>query len=62
MTIYLIAATPCVRSLMVSATGAFNFYPVTAVMIVMIAVLNDAAILSGLPMTMFFTKIRQKPG
>jgi H+-transporting ATPase len=44
--IYRIAETLRVLLLMVLAILAFNFYPVTAVMIVMIAVLNDAAILS----------------
>ena len=44
--IYRIAETLRVLLLMVLAILAFNFYPVTAVMIVMIAVLNDGAILS----------------
>ena len=44
--IYRIAETLRVLLFMVLAILVFNFYPVTAVMIVMIAVLNDAAILS----------------
>ena len=44
--IYRIAETLRVLLLMVLAILVFNFYPVTAVMIVMIAVLNDGAILS----------------
>ncbi|HEY5256387.1 MAG TPA: plasma-membrane proton-efflux P-type ATPase, partial [Acidobacteriaceae bacterium] len=44
--IYRIAETLRVLLLMVFAILVFNFYPVTAVMIVMIAVLNDGAILS----------------
>jgi H+-transporting ATPase len=44
--IYRVAETLRVLLLMVLAILAFNFYPVTAVMIVMIAVLNDGAILS----------------
>ncbi len=44
--IYRIAETLRVLLFMVLAILVFNFYPVTAVMIVMIAVLNDGAILS----------------
>jgi H+-transporting ATPase len=44
--IYRIAETLRVLFFMTLAILVFNFYPVTAVMIVMIAVLNDAAILS----------------
>jgi H+-transporting ATPase len=44
--IYRIAETLRVLLLMTLAILAFNFYPVTAVMIVMIALLNDGAILS----------------
>ncbi|MGA7055891.1 MAG: plasma-membrane proton-efflux P-type ATPase [Terriglobales bacterium] len=44
--IYRIAETLRVLFLMTLAILVFNFYPVTAVMIVMIAVLNDGAILS----------------
>ena len=44
--IYRIAETLRVLLLMTVAILAFNFYPVTAVMIVMIALLNDGAILS----------------
>jgi H+-transporting ATPase len=44
--IYRIAETLRVLLFMVLAILVFNFYPVTAVMIVMIAVLNDGAILA----------------
>jgi H+-transporting ATPase len=44
--IYRIAETLRVLFFMTLAIMVFNFYPVTAVMIVMIAVLNDGAILS----------------
>jgi H+-transporting ATPase len=44
--IYRIAESLRVLLFMVLAILVFNFYPVTAVMIVLIAVLNDAAILS----------------
>jgi H+-transporting ATPase len=44
--IYRIAETLRVLFLMTLAILVFNFYPVTAVMIVMIALLNDGAILS----------------
>ncbi|MFZ0634751.1 MAG: plasma-membrane proton-efflux P-type ATPase [Candidatus Acidiferrales bacterium] len=44
--IYRIAETLRVLFFMTMAILVFNFYPVTAVMIVMIAVLNDGAILS----------------
>jgi H+-transporting ATPase len=44
--IYRIAETLRVLFFMTLAIIVFNFYPVTAVMIVMIALLNDAAILS----------------
>ena len=44
--IYRIAETLRVLLFMTLAILAFNFYPVTAVMIVMLAVLNDGAILS----------------
>jgi H+-transporting ATPase len=44
--IYRIAETLRVLFFMTLSILVFNFYPVTAVMIVMIAVLNDAAILS----------------
>ena len=44
--IYRIAETLRVLLLMTLAILVFNFYPVTAVMIVMIALLNDGAILS----------------
>ncbi|MEO7041210.1 MAG: plasma-membrane proton-efflux P-type ATPase, partial [Gemmatimonadaceae bacterium] len=44
--IYRIAETLRVLLFMTVAILAFNFYPVTAVMIVMIALLNDGAILS----------------
>jgi len=44
--IYRIAETLRVLLFMTLAILVFNFYPVTAVMIVMIALLNDAAILS----------------
>ncbi len=44
--IYRIAETVRVLFLMTLAILVFNFYPVTAVMIVMIALLNDGAILS----------------
>ena len=44
--IYRIAETLRVLLLMTLAILVFNFYPVTAVMIVMLALLNDAAILS----------------
>ena len=44
--IYRIAETLRVLLFMALAILIFNFYPVTAVMIVMIAVLNDGAILS----------------
>ncbi|MFZ0296785.1 MAG: plasma-membrane proton-efflux P-type ATPase [Candidatus Sulfotelmatobacter sp.] len=44
--IYRIAETLRVLFFMTLAIVVFNFYPVTAVMIVMIAVLNDGAILS----------------
>jgi len=44
--IYRIAETLRVLLFMVLAILIFNFYPVTAVMIVMLAVLNDGAILS----------------
>ena len=44
--IYRIAETLRVLLFMVLAILAFNFYPVTAVMIVMLALLNDGAILS----------------
>ena len=44
--IYRIAETLRVLLFMVLAILVFNFYPVTAVMIVMLAVLNDGAILS----------------
>jgi H+-transporting ATPase len=44
--IYRIAETLRVLIFMVLAILVFNFYPVTAVMIVLIAVLNDGAILS----------------
>jgi H+-transporting ATPase len=44
--IYRIAETLGVLSLMTLAILIFNFYPVTAVMIVMLALLNDGAILS----------------
>jgi H+-transporting ATPase len=44
--IYRIAETLRVLFFMTLAILAFNFYPVTAVMIVMIALLNDGAILS----------------
>ncbi len=44
--IYRIAETLRVLLFMTLSILAFNFYPVTAVMIVMIALLNDAAILS----------------
>jgi H+-transporting ATPase len=44
--IYRIAETLRVLLFMTAAILFFNFYPVTAVMIVMIALLNDAAILS----------------
>ena len=44
--IYRIAETVRVLFFMTLAILVFNFYPVTAVMIVMIALLNDAAILS----------------
>jgi len=44
--IYRIAETLRVLFFMTLAILVFNFYPVTAVMIVMIAVLNDGAILS----------------
>jgi len=44
--IYRIAETLRVLLFMVLAILVFNFYPVTAVMIVLIAVLNDGAILS----------------
>jgi H+-transporting ATPase len=43
---YRIAETIRVLLFMVLAIVAFNFYPVTAVMIVMLALLNDGAILS----------------
>jgi H+-transporting ATPase len=43
---YRIAETLRVLFFMTLAIAVFNFYPVTAVMIVMIAVLNDGAILS----------------
>ena len=45
-TMYRIAETLRVLFLMTLAILVFNFYPVTAVMIVIIAVLNDGAILS----------------
>jgi len=45
-TIYRIAETLRVLLFMVLAILVFNFYPLTAVMIVLIAVLNDGAILS----------------
>jgi H+-transporting ATPase len=45
-TIYRVAETLRVLLFMVLAIVVFNFYPVTAVMIVMIAVMNDGAILS----------------
>jgi H+-transporting ATPase len=44
--IYRIAETLRVLFFMTAAILVFNFYPVTAVMIVMLAVLNDGAILS----------------
>jgi len=44
--IYRIAETLCVMLFMTSAILIFNFYPLTAVMIVMLALLNDGAILS----------------
>ena len=44
--IYRIAETLRVLFFMTAAILIFNFYPVTAVMIVMLALLNDAAILS----------------
>jgi H+-transporting ATPase len=44
--IYRIAETLGVLSLMTLAILVFNFYPVTAVMIVILALLNDGAILS----------------
>jgi H+-transporting ATPase len=44
--IYRIAETLRVLLFMTAAILAFNFYPVTAVMIVMLAILNDGAILS----------------
>ena len=44
--IYRIAETIRVLLLMTLSILVFNFYPVTAVMIVMLAVLNDGAILS----------------
>ena len=44
--IYRIAETLRVLLLMTLAILFFKFYPVTAVMIVMLAVLNDGAILS----------------
>jgi H+-transporting ATPase len=44
--IYRIAETLGVLSLMTLAILIFNFYPLTAVMIVMLALLNDGAILS----------------
>ncbi len=44
--IYRIAETLRVLLFMTSAILAFNFYPLTAVMIVMLALLNDGAILS----------------
>jgi len=44
--IYRIAETLGVLSLMTLAILVFNFYPLTAVMIVMLALLNDGAILS----------------
>jgi H+-transporting ATPase len=44
--IYRIAETLRVLFFMTAAILVFNFYPVTAVMIVMLALLNDAAILS----------------
>ena len=43
---YRIAETIRVLLLIVLAIVAFNFFPVTAVMIVFLAVLNDGAILS----------------
>ncbi|MEM9108869.1 MAG: plasma-membrane proton-efflux P-type ATPase [Planctomycetota bacterium] len=44
--IYRIAETLCVLLFMTLAILIFNFYPLTAVMIVMLALLNDGAILS----------------
>ena len=44
--IYRIAETLRVLLFMTLAILVFNFYPLTAVMIVMLALLNDAAILS----------------
>jgi len=44
--IYRIAETLCVLFFMTLAILVFNFYPLTAVMIVMLALLNDGAILS----------------
>jgi len=44
--IYRIAETIRVQLFMTLAILEFNFYPVTAVMIVLLAILNDGAILS----------------
>jgi len=44
--IYRIAETLCILIFMTLAILLFNFYPLTAVMIVMLALLNDGAILS----------------
>ncbi len=60
--IYRIAETLRVLLFMTLAILIFNYYPLTAVMIVMLALLNDGAISCPLPMTMCITRTSQKPG
>ena len=59
--IYRIAETLRVLLFMTTAILVFNFYPLTAVMIVMLALLNDGAILSIAYDNVHY-RMRPKPG
>jgi len=59
--IYRIAETLRVLLFMTLAILVFNFYPLTAVMIVILALLNDGAILS-IAYDKFITRISPRPG
>ncbi len=60
--IYRIAETLRVLLFMTLAILVFNFYPVTAVMIVMLALLNDGAILSIAYDNVRYSRPSPKPG
>ena len=60
--IYRIAETLRVLLFMTLAILVFNFYPLTAVMIVMLALLNDGAILSIAYDNVHYTQRSPKPG